>query len=233
MGRRANGEGSVYQRMTDGRWVGALTLPDGRRKIVYGKTKKTALTKLREVERAVEDGLPVTTTPVTVAEYMQSWLTTTLPARVATGRLAPSTLDSYSDNTRKHIVPALGQIKLDQSTPAALRTWMTGKLEENSARGRPLSTRTVAYCHAILRAALSDAVRDELIRRNVAQLVEPPRVRTPPVEPLTAVEAEAVLTAARGDDLHARWPRGLRLPSGSSRTSCSRVPSELPWNRET
>ena len=87
--------------------VGAVTPPDGRRKIVYGKTRKAALAKLREVERAVEDGLPVTTTPVTVAEYMQSWLTTTLPARVATGRLAPSTLDSYTDNTRKHIVPEL------------------------------------------------------------------------------------------------------------------------------
>jgi integrase len=51
--------------------------------------------------------LPVTTTPVTVAEYMQSWLTATMPARVATERLAPSTVDSYTDNTRKHIVPEL------------------------------------------------------------------------------------------------------------------------------
>lgn len=95
---------------------------------------------------------------------------------------------------------------------------MTGKLEENSARGRPLSARTVAYCHAILRAALSDAVRDELIRRNVAQLVEPPRVRTPPVEPLTAAEAEAVLAAARGDNLHALWVvlLGLGLRRGEA-----------------
>ncbi len=73
-------------------------------------------------------------------------------------------MDGYTDNARKHIIPALGKIKLDKLVAAALRVWMTAKLEEASARGRPLSQRTVAYRHAILRAALSGAVREELIR---------------------------------------------------------------------
>ena len=37
MGKRANGEGSVYRRKSDGRWVGSLSLPDGTRKVFYGK----------------------------------------------------------------------------------------------------------------------------------------------------------------------------------------------------
>ena len=48
--RRANGEGAVYRRPSDGLWVGMLDLGivDGRRrrKAVYGQTKREALQKL-------------------------------------------------------------------------------------------------------------------------------------------------------------------------------------------
>jgi integrase len=37
-GKRANGEGSIYQQ-SDHRWVGAITLPSGERKRYYGKTR--------------------------------------------------------------------------------------------------------------------------------------------------------------------------------------------------
>src|SRR5687767_4292189 len=47
---RGNGEGSVYKRSSDGIWVAALTLPSGRRKVVYGQTKAIAVTKLNELK---------------------------------------------------------------------------------------------------------------------------------------------------------------------------------------
>lgn len=39
MGKRANGEGSIYERK-DERWATSVTLENGKRKTVYGKTQK-------------------------------------------------------------------------------------------------------------------------------------------------------------------------------------------------
>jgi hypothetical protein len=57
MGRRANGEGSVYQRK-DGRWVAGLTLERGRRKHFFGKTRHDVSVKLNAALKARQDGLP-------------------------------------------------------------------------------------------------------------------------------------------------------------------------------
>ena len=40
MAKRGNGAGSIYHRKSDGKWVGSITLSDGKRKVIYGKTKK-------------------------------------------------------------------------------------------------------------------------------------------------------------------------------------------------
>jgi hypothetical protein len=44
--RRGNNEGGIYQRKSDGLWVAALSLPNGRRVIRYAKTHKAAINKL-------------------------------------------------------------------------------------------------------------------------------------------------------------------------------------------
>ncbi len=121
------------------------------------------------------------------------------------GRLKPSTLDSYRDVVERHITPVLGKEPLGKLTPAKVRSWISAKQTEIGVRGKPLSSRTVAYYHAVLRKALADAVRDELVGRNVAALVEPPLVRRTPVQPLTADEARKLLETAAHDRLRVLW----------------------------
>ncbi len=80
MTKRGNGEGSLYQRESDSKWVGAVTV-DGRRRTVYGVTQKEAREKLRRAQRAVEDGLPLESgRGVTVGAYLAQWCAVTLPA---------------------------------------------------------------------------------------------------------------------------------------------------------
>lgn len=202
MTRRGNGEGTVYQRKVDGRWVGAASLEGGSRKYVYGSTQRETREKLKELQRQVDGGQPITSGRGTSIEaYLEQWITGTLASRVQSGRLKASTADSYADIARRHIVPGLGRVHLDKLTPVRLREWLTAKQTETSARGRPLSSRTVAYCHAVLRKALADAVRDELIGRNVALLVEPPVVRRSERKPLTKAEAKKLLETM-ADDCH-------------------------------
>jgi len=53
--RRGRGEASIYQRESDGRWVGSLSLGHTgsgkrRRKVVYGDTKNAVAEELRKLQ---------------------------------------------------------------------------------------------------------------------------------------------------------------------------------------
>jgi len=206
MGKRANREGSVYQRASDGKWCGAVTLPDRRRKIVYGDSQKAVLIKIRALQRLVTDGVALQPgRNMTLGAYLSFWTEEVLVPRVAAGRLAPATLASYRDQVRLHLVPDLGDVPLSQLSPVRLRTWLNMKLERPGHRGRPLSARSVAYLHAVLRASLSDAVRDELVSRNVCLLVAPPRASVSPGQALTADQVACLLSKAEGHRLRPLW----------------------------
>ncbi len=189
MAKRGNGEGSIYQRK-DGRWVGSVHVltPDGRRvrKSAYGATRKEVAAKLTELISKTQKGQAVSEDTRRVGEYLEAWLTD-----VVRHRLRPTTYHSYSINVRNHLIPGLGRKRLGTLRPGDVRTFLVAKREEG------LSARTVQYLHAILRAALQHAVREELLSRNVAKLVQPGPVRRDEINPLTAVEARALLTAAK------------------------------------
>ncbi|MCM3884808.1 N-terminal phage integrase SAM-like domain-containing protein, partial [Frankia sp. R82] len=237
--RRLNGEGSIY-RYRNG-WAGQVRMPDGTRPTVYGKTREDVREKITAALRAVQDGVPLVTTRMTVAQYLEQWVTVVLPSRVVAGTLAESTLESYSDQIRLHITPILGRHELRKLTTAHVRQWMTRKLTEPSSAGvaqraaweaeaarkaaerekernartggtsatrkkpavqreckpiKPLSARSVRYLLVILTAALNDALQEELLTRNVASLVQPPRNAEAPVRALTEEEARRVLAVA-------------------------------------
>lgn len=199
--KRANGEGTIYQR-SDGRWVGSAIVltPAGTRKRrdVYGRTRKEAHEKLTALLRLTHQGVPAAGDGRRVGEYLTRWLT-----EVARSRLRPTTYRTYEQCVRLHLVPGLGRKRLDRLAPADVRAFLSGKQAEG------LSPRSVQYLHAVLRAALQQAVRDDLIARNVARLVTPPPVHRDEVRPLDELEARALLAAAAGDRLYALYAVAL------------------------
>jgi len=76
-----------------------------------------------------------------------------------------------------------------------------------------LSPRTVTYTHAILRAALHDALRDEVpgLRRNVAELVSPPAKARSRARPLDLASLPAILAAMEAHRWRALWLTYLAL----------------------
>ncbi|MHB8510715.1 MAG: N-terminal phage integrase SAM-like domain-containing protein [Actinomycetota bacterium] len=76
---------------------------------------------------------------MTLGEYLEQWIDATLRSRVASGRLRPSTFDSYRGCVRKHITPVLGSEPLTALRPRAIRKWLRLKLEEQSPRHRCLA----------------------------------------------------------------------------------------------
>src|SRR5687767_5238341 len=82
-GKRGNGEGSIYQRKS-GLWTGQVTLPDGQRKYVYGKTRAEAAKKMTAVLKDAQSGVPVPTGRKSVGAFLADYLTSAKPSIRAT-----------------------------------------------------------------------------------------------------------------------------------------------------
>lgn len=227
-GARPNREGKPWQR-GDGRWAVRVWPPGGtidrKPRYVYGKNRRDVIAKRDALEAELARGLPADKGQ-TVGEYVTRWLDETLPQYVTAGRLAQTTLDSYRDNARRHIIPGAGpslaHVKLRELSAPMVRDWQnrllakpTGRPRRKRRRGEAelpppptLSPRTVAYCHAILHKAIQDAVRDEVagLERNVVSLVHPPTDKNKKeIEPPTEEEAAALLSAMSEDRWWCYW----------------------------
>jgi integrase len=203
--RRANGEGSVSERK-DGRWEGAayVLLADGTyaRRRVYGRTRQEASRRLTEIVSRSQAGLPADATEWTVERFLAYWLEHVVkPAR------KPKTYEGYELVARVHIVPALGRKRLHRLTAADVRLFVK-RLE--SAKSPP-STRLVQQVHAVLRNALQAAVREELIGRNVASLVQVTSPNYDVNRRLTVGEARKLLAVSRDHRLHALYVLAVYL----------------------
>ena len=107
------------------------------------------------------------------------------------------------DRLRLHLIPGLGRIPLAKLAPADVQQFLNAKLDSG------LSPRRVQYLHAVLRRALVMAERWGLVSRNVAKLVDPPRVPRHEIEPLTPEQARRLIEAAAEDRLRALWVTAL------------------------
>src|SRR6185437_15082667 len=109
-GRKANGEGSIYQRR-NGSWgaTAFVLTTDGtpKRKFVYGKTRDEAHEKLTELKARSQQGIPIPNRSWRVAEYLRYWL------RVYVSELRPKTAEGYEAACRLHLIPELGRKRLD------------------------------------------------------------------------------------------------------------------------
>lgn len=204
--RRGHGEGSIYQRK-DGRFAASFDLGHvngvRKRKTIYGATRREVVEKLRVAQRHFAENRLVADERQTVRQYLDWWLTNVAPRTVR-----PSTLLSYEQKA-KHINSVIGDVRLARLTPQHVHHLIERKLSEG------LSPRGVAYIHAVLRRALGQAERWDLVSRNVARLVDPPRTPFREVIPLTPDEAQQLLLAASGARLEAMYfvalGLGLRL----------------------
>lgn len=112
---------------------------------------------------------------------------------MARPRIRPSTYRRYEQLVRTFLIPQLGKVRLSQLKPMQVQ----GVL--NRASGSGLKPMTVHHIRAVLRTALNDALRWDLVTRNAAALAESPRQRRSEVAFLDADQARGFL-ASLGDD---------------------------------
>jgi len=191
--RREKGEGSVYKRKSDGRIMGEYVDANGKKRYVSGKTRPEVRQKLRKLLEDRDKGIAHDSEGLTVERYMDRWLES------IQDKVRPGTYKPYEAIVRLHIKPTLGSTKLDKLTALQLEKLYRQKLNEG------LSARRVRYIHVTVHKALKDAVRLQLLSRNVADAAIPPRPVKQEIEPLTQDQMRSLLDASKSDKLHALY----------------------------
>jgi integrase len=192
--KRVNGEGSVYRRK-DGRVVGEWVDANGKTRYMTSKTMSKAemKTAIRKKLQERDEGITHDTEGLTVEKYMDRWLES------IKDRVRPGTYKPYEAIVRLHIKPTLRTTKLEKLTAMQLEKLYRQKLDTG------LSARRVRYIQVTIRKALKDAVRLQLLSRNVADAAIPPRPVKTEIEPLTQDQMRSLLEAAKDDKLHALY----------------------------
>ncbi|MFD9814492.1 tyrosine-type recombinase/integrase [Streptomyces sp. NPDC059080] len=200
--RNPNGAGSIWQRK-DGRYEGRVYVPqpDGtsKRKTVYGATWEECDEKRQELVRRARQGIPTPTRSAKLSEWLPYWL-----EHYVQPRRKLSTYDKYESHVRLYLVPLVGAKRLESLSVADVRRFITKVQTAQTAA-------TAKEAHRVLRTALTAAVREELITRNVASLVEPPRVKQREIHPWSLDETLAFLEAARRDPLYAAFVLAIAM----------------------
>ncbi len=192
MGKRANGEGSIYQRQ-DGRWAASISIGGLKRKHFLGHTRGEVATKLTEALKKQDDGLPVKFDLKRFDVFISEWLANHRTA------LEPKTHTRYEQLMRCHATPALGKLQLEKITPAQVQR-LYRKMEEGGSKGG-----TVRQLHAILHKAFSEAVQWNYMPRNIADAVVPPKTAHLDMKTLSPEQSRRFLNAVRGDRLEALY----------------------------
>ncbi|GCE28149.1 site-specific integrase [Dictyobacter alpinus] len=191
MGKRANGEGSVYKQR-NGLWAASLTTEDGKRKYFYGKTRKEASDKLTKALNDRKDGALVATPKQTLEQFLRDWLEHSQKQSVR-----ERTFERYEEIVRLHVIPVLGRHQLQKLSPQHLQAFYTKKLQEG------LSPTTVTTIHNVLHKALDTAFKWGLVNKNVSKLVSPPRRERFEGHPLTLDQIQTLLEVAKGHSMEA------------------------------
>ncbi|WP_229840284.1 tyrosine-type recombinase/integrase [Streptomyces brasiliensis] len=175
--------GRAYVTDTDGNRV---------RKTVYGATWDEANEKLGKLQAQERNGVPVPSRTWSLGEWLAYWL-----QHIVEPDSEHNTYAKYESKVRLYLVPHLGKKSLVKLTPAQVRAFMA-TLKRDKV---PAPTRFEVL--RVLRNALNRAIREELLTRNVALLVDMPKVSKDKGTAWNAREAITFLRAARAHRLYA------------------------------
>jgi integrase len=202
--RRSQGSGSVYQRASDGRWISVVDLGwvEGKRKRKYfvSRTQDEATRKLNRALGEYGRGALMAADRTTIAEYMTAWLEDS-----ARHNLRDHSYRNYKSVIDTHIIPHIGNRRLDQLTPQHVQAMI------NSLSKSGLSPRSVQSVRAVLSAALKDAMKLGIVWRNVATLVRMPPIKPYEGSPLSPQEARQLIRHLEGNPLEALVTLSLAL----------------------
>lgn len=189
---------SAHER-PDGRWAAVIPLEGGKRKWIYGKTENEVQAKVIETLADQQRGELATGTSMTVGAYLDWWLEHMKPT------IRYNTHRSYVYHLR-HARPHLGSIRLTALKPSHIARCVDGMRRDG------ISDSEIKSTLSRLRQAFRAAVKLEMMRRNPAESIRPPRVDVVEPKSLTQEQAAHLLSVNEDHGHYALW--ALMLATG-------------------
>lgn len=189
---------------------------DGKRKqrmesCGIGASEEDARIRLRDREQQRDHGIIVDCTNDSVSQYMAKWM--------QLGKLdrSPSTHERYDQLLRLYVLPVLGRQKLTKLRPMQIQSLLNTLRESGRHDGKTggLAPKTVKHIHDLLRAALNQAVRWQILAINPATLVQPPKVPKPSIRVASSDDIANLLVAI--NDSYYRIPILIAMATGMRR----------------
>lgn len=149
-----------------------------------GKTKKEAMDKAKKAEAPLNTGVYQEAKKMVVSEWFDLWLEI-----YCKGRVKPLTCSSYEGIIRNHILPEIGEMKLQAVKGIHIQRLYSAVLEKG------LSPKSVKNVSAVLHKAFQNAVKLGYLTINPCDGAELPKVTKAEIKPLDDEEIPAFLKA--------------------------------------
>lgn len=190
----AKGDGSIYE-LGRNKW--RVSVDFGRNPVTKKRERVTRVIngskaearKVRDrMRKEHESGLSIDAQAALTGDYLVQWIEN----RKAANDLAHATISNYERYMRVWIAPYLGKITLKDLKPYTVESW------HRKAREDGASPRTLQAAHKVLKQALKDAMRYELILSNPCDMVKTPKAEAKKRGYLVPEEARRMLEVLDG-----------------------------------
>jgi integrase len=156
-------------------------------------TKRAAQIECSRLITEIQRGTSIEPNKTTLAQFLDLWLDD------VKSRVSPKTHERYEQVCRKNIAPLLGAVLLPKLKPAQISEAYSKALASGHRKGKGgLSPRTVHHMHVILKGALDRAMKWEMLVRNPADAVDPPKVEDSPMNTYDLAHTAELIETARG-----------------------------------
>ncbi len=196
-------KGHIRER-SPGHWAIVLDLRDpvtGKRRRKWHSfegTKRGAQTEAAKLIAAMDGDTYLEPSKTTLSQYLDKWL------EHIKAQVSPKTYERYAQLVKNQLKPALGGTILTKLKPAAISDAYAKALAGGRCDKREggLSPRTVGHMHRVLKEALGQAVKWELLHRNACDAVTPPKVEWKPMTTYDVAQTADLVEALRGDPVY-------------------------------
>lgn len=206
MGKRANGEGSIFK-LPDGRWKVQVEIgrhPESGRRIRRTRTCRTRADAVAVKEQllAASPAHVLSDAALTVGEFLNQWIELIKADR------AENTLVSYERAIRLHIKPHLGHVRLSKLNVTKCRSWIA-TLRENE-----VGAAAIEASYIVLNTALNSPEGRRQVPVNPLVDIAKPKREEKDILPFESAECRLILQALKP---HRLYPMFLLLFSTGMR----------------
>jgi integrase len=191
-------KGHIRER-SPGYWAIVIELRDpetGKRRRKWHSfhgTKRKAQDKCAQLISELSGGLYIEPDKITVRQFLDRWL------EHIKSQVSPRTHERYDEIVKKNLNPLLGAVVLTKLRPMQISDAYGKALSAGRRDGKGgLSPSTVRYMHVILKSAMGQAVRWQMLARNPVDAVDPPKIERSAMNTYDLGQTADLIDATRG-----------------------------------